>query len=325
MNQGHEWLVCDQSRSALARLEPELKRAAFASDLQLRVLALYLLEQGGKRLRPALVFLGGRFGRWTENELLSAAAAMELIHVASLYHDDIMDRATLRRNVPSANARWGNSLAVLGGTYLVARAMARLCQLGRVANRLASEAAISLASGQLLEVENAYNLEITEEQHLEILQRKTGVLFELPLRLGACLACAAPEHCEKLASYGRQIGLAFQIIDDTLDLTASTQEMKKETGTDLREGVYSLAVLTALKSTPSVGSKLRSILNKMTLSDGDFAAVRELLSESDAVNRALEFARRCVDNALRDIQGLPGGPARDSLQHLAGFVLNRRS
>lgn len=325
MSSSHEWLVCPRSQSALERLEGFLESAVASQDLQLRVLALYLISQGGKRLRPCLVFLGAACGQWDENKLLAAAAALELIHVASLYHDDVMDRATLRRNVPSANARWGNCLAALAGTYVVARAIATLGRLGSVANQLTSQASLALATGQLMEVENAYNLALTEPLHLEILRRKTATLFELPLRLGALLSGASAAHSEALAAYGRNLGLAFQLVDDALDLTGNKGALGKETGTDLREGVYSLAVLRGLDPGCSASERLRAILGQAFLSERDIQTVKRIIDEAGLVPGALRLAENLIRAAQAELQSLPEGPARESLHHLAEFTLRRTS
>jgi len=291
----------------------------------MQVLALYLISQGGKRLRPTLVFLGAGWGRWKPDMLRRAAAALELIHVASLYHDDVMDRATLRRNVPSVNAKWGNSLAALGGTFLVARAIALLGELGSEINQLTSEASLRLATGQLTEVENAYNLDLTEELHLEILQRKTAALFELPLRLGALLSGAPSAVVNALAVYGRNLGLAFQLTDDLLDWTGKTQTLGKETATDIKEGVFSLALLRGLRRESDVREALRSILSKAALSDVDVQNVREIVSQAGLIASAAETAKAFARSAQKELGSIPCCRSSESLHRLAEFTLARNS
>ena len=291
----------------------------------MQVLALYLISQGGKRLRPALVFLGAGWGEWQTDRLRRAAAALELIHVASLYHDDVMDQATLRRSVMSANAKWGNSLAALGGTYLVARAIALLAGLGPAVNRLTSEASVRLATGQLLEVENAYNLDLTEAVHLEILRRKTASLFELPLRLGALLSGASREHIEALGAYGRNLGLAFQLVDDLLDWRGDVKSLGKETTTDIREGVFSLALLRGLQQESDIHEELRSLLGHAVLSDADIILVREIVHRAGLMASSFQTAESFARAAQNELTVLPRGPSRQSLHDLAEFTLLRNS
>lgn len=319
-----DWLVCEESRSALLALDDSLRQAVAARDLQLRVMSLHLITAGGKRVRPALLFLAASFGRGEPARLQTAAAALELIHVASLYHDDIMDRAPQRRRGASINARWGNQAAAFAGTYLFARGSALLASLGQVPGRLAGEAAVTLCTGQLQEVENAFNLALAEEEHLDILRRKTAALLELPCRLGAFLAGVPEEMAAGLAEYGRQLGLAFQLADDALDLAGDAAEMGKATGTDLREGVYSLAVLRALRRGDAAAESLAALLHQAHLSGADIARAVRLVQESGAIPEALEVARACAARARAALVDLPDTPARQSLSRLAEYVTVRR-
>jgi heptaprenyl diphosphate synthase len=286
-------------------------------------MALHLITRAGKRLRPALLLVVAQFGDPDDPRLLRAAAAMELFHIASLYHDDVMDRAPVRRGETSANVRWGNGLATLAGAYLFARASALLASLGDEPNRLASQASVELCTGQLHEMENAYNLELTEAEHLDILARKTATLFELPSRLGAYLSGASPPHTAALAAYGRHLGLAFQLADNALDLTGQADRLGKATGTDLREGVYSLPVLHALRQDSMVGERLRALLGQAWLTEEDVRTGLELVQESGAVAEAWEAAREHASQAQQSLEALPEGPARRSLFRLAEYAIAR--
>ncbi len=320
---GADWLVCERTAAALERLEEVLRGAARAEDLQLRVIALELVERGGKRLRPALLLLSAMQGDFREAVLLPAAAALEMVHVASLYHDDVMDRAPLRRRGASVNARWGNTLASLGGTYLFARASALLASLGETANRLASQAFVELCAGQLQEIENAYNLELSEDEHLEILTRKTGTLFALPCRLGAHLSAAPLPVADVLADYGRHLGLAFQLADDALDIVGRPGQTGKAAGTDLREGVYGLSVLRALRRTDGVGERMRQLLGQVSLAEEDVQEVLALVRASGGVDAAIETAREHAVRAGAALTTLPEGPGRRSLERLAEYAVAR--
>ncbi len=320
-----DWLVCERTRTALAELDAVLHQQVQAEDLQLRAMALHLIERGGKRLRPALLLLATSFGQASPASALRAAAAMELLHVASLYHDDVMDRAPLRRRVASANATWGNQMAALAGTYLFARASAVLASLGDGPNRLFTGSAVELCAGQLQEVEHAYDLELDESDHLAILDRKTATLFELPCRLGGALGVARSDEVEALATYGRHLGRAFQLADDAMDLVGHEEDAGKATGVDLREGVYGLPVLRALRRQGVVGDHLRALLAQARLSPSDVHAALRLVRGSGAVVEALGVARDHAERAREALSALPDGPARRSLDGLAGYAITRVS
>jgi geranylgeranyl pyrophosphate synthase len=321
------WLVCERTLRALARLEDVLRVELRAEDLQLRVIALELVERGGKRIRPALLLLAASFGARSvaQANLLRAAAALEMVHVASLYHDDVIDRAPLRRQAASVNSRWGNTLAGIGGTFLFARASNLFARLGDAANRLAGEAFIELCGGQLREMQYAYDLDLDEEEHLEILARKTATLFALPCRLGAELVGLPQPAADALTCYGHHLGVAFQLADDALDIAGRPETMGKAVGTDLRQGIYSLAVLRAVRNGSEAGLRIRSLLQRLRADEHDVVEVLALLRASGAAEHALQLAARTADRACSALESLPDSPARTSLRNLARHAVARSS
>ncbi|MFJ9854973.1 polyprenyl synthetase family protein [Streptomyces sp. NPDC101150] len=322
---GEDWLTCARTRAALAGLESTLREATAADDALLRVMAGHLLQRGGKRLRPALLLLSASYGSYQRNRLLRAAAALELVHIASLYHDDVMDRASTRRHGLSVNACWGNELAALTGTYLFARANDLLVTLGNESHHVAAQAFLELCSGQLQEVENVYNTDLTEAAHLEILARKTATLFELPCTLGALLSKAPRRYATALQAYGQDLGLAFQLTDDVLDLPGRGHGSGKSAGTDVREGVYCLAVLRAVGTGGVIAARLKSLLGREDMTAEQVAEVYRLVETADAGSAVLEVARSYAMRALEALQVLPEGPPRQSLENLARHVLIRSS
>jgi heptaprenyl diphosphate synthase len=285
-------------------------------------MALHVIRRGGKRLRPSLLILSGTFGRFDRERLVRAAAALELTHVASLYHDDIMDRAALRRGGATTSARWGNALATFAGAYLFARACQIWSSFGQEINELASTGFVELATGQLNEVEHAFDLEIEEAVHLAILTKKTATLFELPCRVGSLLSDSSPSLSAALATYGRALGLAFQLVDDALDYRGKTEDIGKAVGNDLREGVYTLPVLRTLNK-PEWGSQLRGILGQVTLQESDIQEAIRLVSESGVVDDALNMAKDYARQAQEALRPLPHGPAVNSLHRLAEYAIRR--
>jgi heptaprenyl diphosphate synthase len=317
----NQWLVCPQVARSLGGLEDELRQAVGLPDGAAAEVAVHLIARGGKRLRPALLLLAGQFGSADPERLKRAAVAMELLHVASLYHDDVMDRAATRRGAASANSLWGNLLAASGGTLLFARAIGLLASLGDEANRLASAASVRLCTGQLQEVENAYDVDISEDDHLAILERKTATLFELPCRLGALLAAAPEATSHVLAQYARALGLAFQLTDDALDLAGDESTLGKPTLTDIREGVYSFPVIHALHHHGNGG--LRATLRKARLNEAELHDVVALVRRSGAVEAARRRAGEFARDAQQSLKALEDTPARESLHRLADFAILR--
>ena len=294
-----------------------------ARDAQLRVMALHVVRQGGKRLRPALLILCGALGDCPDARLLRAAAALELLHVASLYHDDILDRAPLRRGAPSARSRWGDGPATFAGAYLFARACALWADLGAAPNRLTSAASVDLCRGQLAELEHAFDMDTPEDRHLDILALKTGSLFSLPCRLGAALAELPEGTAAALGRYGDRLGLAFQLVDDLLDLTGEADRIGKLAAKDLREGIYSLPVLHALRMPGAAGQRLRDLLAREDLDDSEIAEAVAIVRASGAIERVREMARAGVAAARAELAALPDGPSRASLDGLAELVVER--
>jgi geranylgeranyl pyrophosphate synthase len=300
-----------------------LAELAAAEDLQLQLIARELLERGGKRLRPALVLLSAQFGECDERILLKTAAALELIHVASLYHDDVIDRAPLRRSAASVNARWGNALATIAGTYLFARASWVLASLGDNVNRVAGDAIVELCEGEIQEVSNAYDLELSEHDHLEVMARKTGALFALPCQLGAVLAAVPAPLAKALASYGRNLGLAFQLTDDALDVVGRLDETGKAPGADLREGVYGLPLIRVLKRRDQLSTQIRALLDRVTLTASDIRTVSSIVRDSGEVESVLLTAREHAGRAAAALDVLPAGLARQSLERLTAYAVSR--
>ncbi|MEV4496869.1 polyprenyl synthetase family protein [Micromonospora arborensis] len=318
-----DWLASARTRDALAGLDGRMREAVAASDPALWAMATALQRRGGKRIRPALLLVAAEFGTVRPAHLLDAAAALELLHLASLYHDDVMDRAVTRRHGPSVNAEWGEPAAVVAGTFLVARAIALLAAFDDRYGREAAAALVALCTGQLRETENAFHTGLTEAEHLEIIAGKTATLFELPCRLGALLAGAPPATVEALAGYGHDLGVAFQLTDDALDVRGSYAALGKRPLTDVREGVYTMSVLRLLaRDTPAAG-RVRDLLEVREPTPAELAEVAELVVASGAVDEVLAEARRRAAQAARRLDPLPPGPARDSLVQLADYAVTR--
>ncbi|MFG2295709.1 polyprenyl synthetase family protein [Streptomyces sp. NPDC048603] len=304
-----------------ARLDHVMHEAVTAQDADLGRIAGELIRHGGKRLRPRLLFLSAGLGEADEALLVHAAAAIELMHVGSLLHDDVMDGAATRRGAPSVNSRWGNARAATTGTHVLACAMAELEHLPHDAVSTVTEAAFTLCSGQLRETEHVYDLDLAVEEHLEIIRMKTATLFGLPCRLGAELSGCDPGHIDALFRFGQQLGIAFQLTDDLLDLVGDAADLGKPTGTDLRAGVFSHSVLLALRQTP--GGRLATLLRHENLSAREAAEAAALVLRAGTVDVTRELAGTYTEGAAAALAELPEFPGRDVLAATARRVASR--
>lgn len=283
----------------------------------------HLIRAGGKGLRPALLLLSAEFGDHNAPGIIDIAVAVELLHVATLYHDDIMDEAIYRRHRPTTNLLWGNRASAFAGTYLFSRAIRIFAMAGSEANQIVTTAVANLWYGQSQESERSYDLDMDEESYLKIIENKTMALCELPCRLGALQGSVLVEKSHALVSFGRKLGMAFQIIDDVLDLVGEEQTLGKMPGTDLLEGVYTLPVLYCLNSQNENSTNLRSILRSKINDRDQIKTAISIIESSGSIEQSIGRARRFAEEALIQIDDLPSGKARDSLVALVGYLIDR--
>ena len=309
-------------RTRLDRVEEALHKALAEADSQLlSVTANYLLAAGGKRFRPMLALLSGYFGDPADPRLIPASVSLELVHVATLYHDDVIDEAETRHGVPAANVRWDNTVAILTGDYLFARASEVGADLGPEVCRILAQTIAVLCDGQIREVDASRRLDQTEANYLEVIRRKTGALIAASCRLGAMMSDAPPEHVDILEAFGESLGLAFQLSDDIMDITSSQLELGKEPGVDMKEGVYTLPVLHALRTSPD-REELARILS--TGAEGGLLdRALEIVSDGDSIEHARAAVRDEVARAVALVERLPAGPAQHALVQLARFLSAR--
>lgn len=304
----------------MAAVDGVLVETLTRSNRLVAEVADYLLQAGGKRLRPTLVLLSSRFGpRPQARAVRLVAAAVEMIHMATLVHDDIIDEATVRRGQAAVRQRFGNSVAVLAGDYLFARAFQLLAETSEPAIvGTAADIVYVMCSGEI-----AQNLalfqEVGEEEYRRRIEEKTAYFLGASCALGALAAGADPERVAALREYGRHLGMAFQVVDDVLDWRADPGRLGKPVGGDIQGGVYTLPLLYALQRQPWQ-AQLRQWLSSRPI---PVEAVRALLEESGALEAAMRYARREADQAASLARGLPDLPERQALEELAHFVVER--
>ncbi|HEX2772908.1 MAG TPA: polyprenyl synthetase family protein [Micromonosporaceae bacterium] len=312
--------------AVLQAVEAELRSRVASADPLVSEAARHLVDAGGKRFRPLLVALAAQFGDPTAPQVVPAAVVVELTHLATLYHDDVMDEAVVRRGAPSANSRWTNSLAILVGDYLFARAAEVAAELGPEAVRLQARTFVRLVHGQIAETAGPRGQEEPVAHHLHVLAEKTGSLIATSVRFGGLFGGAPAAHTEALAAFGETIGLAFQLSDDLLDIASDSVQSGKMPGTDLREGVPTLPVLYALASDDAdpAAVRLREILAAGPVTDDALhAEALGLLRESPALKQARETVRAYTEEARARLARLPEGPARAALESLCDALADR--
>ena len=286
--------------------------------------ARHLMEAGGKRFRPLLVLLAAETGPDAgSDEVVTAACVVELTHLASLYHDDVMDEAELRRGATSANARWDNHVAILVGDFLFSKSSELTADLGPDAVRIQAKTFTRLVEGQILETVKPEPGTDPLDHYLRVVAGKTGSLIATSARYGARFGGAGPEIEAALTSYGEIVGSAFQLSDDILDIASESEESGKTPGTDLREGVPTLPVLLARRSTDHADARLLELLDSDLTDDQLHAEALDLLRKHPAMvdARAYVVARAAEAKAL--LAALPQGPVRDALEAFADIVATR--
>jgi heptaprenyl diphosphate synthase len=309
-------------KSGLDSVESLLRESVKSNYPFVTETSRYLVDAGGKRFRPLLVLLASQFGDPAAGGVVPAAVAIELTHLSTLYHDDVMDEAPLRRGTPSANARWTNTVAILTGDFLFARASEITADLGTEATRILAQTIAVLCEGQIRETMGPLPGTDPVDHYLSVLGEKTGSLIATSGRLGALLAGAPSAAVDVMTRYGATIGMAFQLSDDLLDVASETGQSGKTPGTDLREGILTLPVLYALR-TDGPDSPLAALLTGSLADDSRHASALAALREHPAMAEARATLESYVADAKRIASDLPDTPARTALLALADFVVAR--
>lgn len=307
----------------LQRVEATIEQALTTDVPLLQEVSTHLLHAGGKRIRPALLLLTAKFPGVPLERILPVAAAVELIHMATLVHDDVVDESRVRRGRPTVNAQWSNQISVLTGDYLFAKSFAMLAQTGntRVVEIMANTV-YEMSKGEIAQIASYFNLEQTEADYYERIAQKTGYLLAECCRLGGVIAGVEEDQIQALYDYGMGVGLSFQIADDLLDFHGSAKTVGKPVCGDLKLGILTLPVIYALANSPQA-PELRAIIQTRSISDDQVARVKEILTACGAFTYAREQADLHLARAQAALDGVPELLSREALKDLADFVINR--
>jgi octaprenyl-diphosphate synthase len=316
--------IFDLLREDLAAIEREFGRDTVAGVEAITDIGEYLRNGGGKRIRPALLLLSSKLFKYEGRGAIRLGAVVEMIHTATLVHDDIIDEAQTRRGRPSANTQWGNSKCVLAGDWLYMQAFKVAVQERnfRILDTLI-ELTQQMVEGELLQMEKLGKA-ISLDEHFDLIHRKTACLFSVCMRLGAILGGATAEQEENLAQYGRDLGMAFQLVDDVLDLTASENVLGKPVASDLREGKVTMSVIHALeRCTPEERELIETVLEQRTFDDVTHPQIIGILERYGSLEAATASAIKYAELARNAICGFPGGEIKRALLWAPDFVVAR--
>ena len=313
--------------SGLELVEQQLIEAVKHTDPIAKVTTRHLIDAGGKRIRPTLVLLCAQLGQSIEEKVIQAAVVVELTHIGTLYHDDVMDNAPKRRGVDSAHEIWGNSVAILTGDLLFARASQLVSKLGEQALTLQADTFERLCLGQLNETVGPAEGQDEIEHYLSVLSDKTGSLISASAELGVLFSGADDSLREPVRKYGEAIGVAFQLIDDVLDIHSDGNLSGKTPGTDLRAGVPTLPVLYLRQDAKSdaESAQLLEIIDAGLEDDAALTKVIDQMRKHPATERAFQEAKRWANQAIAALQDLPAGAVREALTNFADAVIERQN
>jgi heptaprenyl diphosphate synthase len=317
-------VLAEAVESGLARVEELLHREVHSDYHFVNETSLHLIDAGGKRFRPLFTLLAGQVGPYSGSpDVVRAATVVELVHLATLYHDDVMDSAGVRRGAESANARWDNAVAILTGDYLFAHASRLVADLGPDAVRIIADTFAELVTGQMRETKGPRLDEDPVEHYLAVVAEKTGSLIATAGRYGAMFSGCTPDQVSALRRFGEIIGTAFQLSDDVIDIASSSESSGKTPGTDLREGVSTLPMLYAVRDGGPAASRLRELLAAPLTDDTLVNEALDLLRAGDGLDRARATLREHAAQAREELAALPDCPARDALASLTVYVVDR--
>jgi octaprenyl-diphosphate synthase len=318
--------------AALALIGEDLKNVElqFKKDLQsdvplIRKVGEYVLSSGGKRIRPALLLLCAKLCGYRGDRHVPLASVIEFIHTATLLHDDVVDNANLRRGIASANTLWGNEASVLVGDFLFSKSFSLMVADGDLnVLKVLSAATTIIAEGEVLQLICTSDMDISEERYIEVVKCKTAILLSAACQAGAILGKAAPAQEEALRDFGLALGIAFQVVDDTLDYVAREEQFGKSIGHDLEEGKITLPLIHTLKQcTPVEREQIAEIVGKDILDKSDFQTVFGLVHRYGGIEYAVARARDYIATAKACLEEFAGSPCKDALLDLSDYVVTR--
>ncbi len=308
--------------SDLEVIEKTLEDTVNADSSLLRESSLHLLKAGGKRIRPIFVLLAGQFGNYNLNSITKAAVSLELIHMASLVHDDVIDDADLRRGLPTIKAKWNNKVAMYTGDYIFARSLEIMSDIKKQsAHKVLANTIVEVCIGEIQQIKDKYRFDQNMKDYFRRIKRKTALLISASSLVGAIVSDVEEKHQKKLYQFGYYVGMSFQIIDDVLDFVSTEKDLGKPAGGDLLQGNITLPVLFAMEK-----SEIRHKI--MTVHEGmeknELQEIIDLIKQSDAIDRSLNISDMYLEKALKSLEGLPNNRSKKALINIAKYLGKRK-
>lgn len=319
------WDIYATMKQDVSFIERELERTIVSDHELLNETSLHLLKAGGKRIRPVFVLLSGKFGTYDLEQLKRVAVPLELIHMASLVHDDVIDDADTRRGSLTVKSKWDNRIAMYTGDYIYGKALTLITELDNPhIHRILSKAMVQMCIGEMEQIRDFFNLEQSVRQYLLRIRRKTALLIAVSCQLGALASGADLRTSNWLYRYGYNVGMTFQIRDDVLDLTGTEAQIGKPPGNDIKQGNITLPVLYALQDS-AIRQPLLEQIESIRAHNGDIdvSEALHMIRNSHGIQEAEELANRYLDKALEALTHLPDIRARKSLRDIAHFIASR--
>lgn len=307
----------------LKKVEKELQKILKVNDPVLSQTCVYLLQAGGKRMRPGFTLLSGRFFEYKFEKLLPVAMAIELIHMATLVHDDVVDASLTRRGRPTLAASWGNTVSIATGDYLFAKALELITKIDNPeVSRVLADVCIAMCQGEIQQIKCSYDINQTPKEYYYRIRRKTALLLGLSCKLGAMTSNANSRQIWLMSTYGQCLGIAFQIVDDILDIVANPKTLGKPVGGDIRQGIITLPMIYALQDSQD-SERLKFLLSIKIKSEEEIQECVQLIKDSGGIDKSREVVALYIEKATRHLYELPDVASRGALIELAEFVGER--
>lgn len=307
----------------LKKVEKELDITLKVNDPVLSQTCVYLLQAGGKRMRPGFTLLSGKFFDYKFEKLLPVAMAIELIHMATLVHDDVVDASLTRRGRPTLAASWGNTVSIATGDYLFAKALELIAKIDDPkVSRILADVSIAMCQGEIQQIKCSYDINQTPKEYYYRIRRKTALLLGLSCKLGAITSNASSRQVWLMSTYGQCLGIAFQIVDDILDITANPKVLGKPVGGDIRQGIITLPMIYALQDSDD-SHRLKLLLSKRVKSEDETQEAIDLIKQSGGIDKSREVVTLYIEKAIKHLHELPEVGPRGALIELAEFVGER--
>lgn len=316
--------IFTEIKTDLKFVEKELQKIVKTPDPLLTETSAHLLNAGGKRLRPAFALMAGKTCKYNPDKLIPLAMALELIHMASLVHDDVIDDSYTRRGVPTVKANWGDQISIYTGTYLFAQSLILIAKCDNpVISRILADISVKMCEGEIQQIVSCFDANQTIKDYFFRIKRKTALLISASCELGA-VACGAPDyHVRALERFGYYLGMSFQIGDDILDLTANQRVLGKPVGSDLRQGIVTLPVIFALNLSPA-RERLAEIIQKSNKKEGEVLETIEIIKNCGAIEKSFAVSNWYLAKAKKQLSYVPPSAATDTLAVIADFIGKRK-